>query len=525
MIKIPSVASGFLNAANTVSTLIEQENWNELLDYICLHHDKMNLRIGNILHRVAEAAPDVRPFISYFPIDMTDEHGRTATWWAAFRGKADNLRALLEAGAEPNLADHRGLTPMFVAANPDIISILQEFGGQFNVFNNEGTSLIDYIESNGRQDVAYAIRKMMEKNLIAPISDSENDEFIDRFEPIPISPRELVNRLDADDNSLKGIIVDGERYSISPRFIKGLAARMRVPCTIFTLFTPLEVINRSAEHQPDMPLRVTLDRQKKVALGLSEDKGNFLPINSIVGYLRQDSRTQSIFYNEGILQANLDMKEGWDIPGDSKYEVQLNCQIPVDGMAQPEINLATMRLICSNGAVAEESAFRSKIEIKDNSGMHFYRLLQSFSNRSGMEMLHQRILYANGTKASVAELMEVDNLLRRVVSDRHNQMLLREQLLDLGDNPCARYGVTDLSTINPKKRCMLPVGCSVADLLNFVSELGTHHRNLLRDTAPLNVFHGHILAKSFDLEDMYRNTVRARDFHLNRIQFAETASR
>ena len=65
------------------------------------------------------------------------------------------------------------------------------------------------------------------------------------------------------------------------------------------------------------------------------------------------------------------MKEGWDIPGDSKYEVQLNCQIPVDGMAQPEINLATMRLVCSNGAVAEESAFRSKIEIKDNSGMHF----------------------------------------------------------------------------------------------------------------------------------------------------------
>ena len=168
---------------------------------------------------------------------------------------------------------------------------------------------------------------------------------------------------------------------------------------------------------------------------------------------------------------------------------------------------------------------RSKMEIKDNSGMHFHRLLQSFSNRNGVEMLHQRLLDANSTKASVAELLEVDSMLRRLVSDRHNQMLLREQLLALGDNPCARYGVTDLANIGEKKRNLLPVGCSVADLLNFASELGTHHRNLLRETGPLNAYHGRMLAKSFDLEDMYKNTVRARDFHLNRLQFMEESSR
>ena len=351
------------------------------------------------------------------------------------------------------------------------------------------------------------------------------DEFTNRFEPVSVSPRELVDRLDADSKSLKGIVVDGESYAVSSRFLKSLATRMKVPYTVFNLFTPLEVLDRSAERFPDMAMRMTLDRSKKVALGLVEDKGNTLPIDSVVSYLRQDPRTQSIDYTEGVLRATLDLKDGWEIPGDSEYKVQLSCQIPVDGMGQPEINLATYRLICSNGAVAEESAFRSKMEIKDNSGIHFNRLLQSFSNRNGVEMLHQRLLDANSTKASVAELLEVDSMLRRLVSDRHNQMLLREQLLDLGDNPCARYGVTDLSNIGEKKRSLLPVGCSVADLLNFTSELGTHHRNLVRDTGPLNAFHGRMLAKSFDLEDMYKNSVQARDFHLNRIHFNEEVSR
>ena len=529
MQKLASSTTDSLNAISsdyTVSNLIKQEKWDELLDYLRLHHDTMNLRHGNILHHAAEAAPNVQPFISFFPVDMTDEHGRTAIWWAAFRGKVSNLRALLDAGAEPNLADHKGLTPMFVAASPEIVTALHQFGGHLNVFDNEGTSLLDYVTRSGRQEVANAIRGLMQENTPMPFTfGSDNDELTDRFEPIAVSPRELVNQLDADTASLRGIIVDGERYSVSQRFLKGLASRMKVPYTIFNLFTPLEVINRSAERQPDMAMRVTLDRQKKVALGLVEDKGNTLPINSVVSYLRQDPRTQKIDYEEGIIRATLDMNDSWEIPGDSAYKVQLSCQIPVDGMAQPEINLATFRVICSNGAVAEESAFRSKMEIKDNSGMHFHRLLQSFSNRSGVEMLHQRLLDANATKASVAELLEVDAMLRRLVSERHNQMLLRERLLDLGDNPCARYGVTDLVNIGEKKRSLLPVGCSVADLLNFTSELGTHHRNLLRETGPLNAFHGRMLAKSFDLEDMYKNTVRARDFHLKHMQFTEEYSR
>ena len=511
---------------DNLETMIEQGDWSAVHDFLQVNYQTMNLRSGNILQRAAEHAPDIRRFIQYFPIDMTDEHGRTAVWWAAFRGQLGNLRALLAAGANPNLADHHGVAPLFVAANGRTVSLLHEFGAQLQAFDNEGTSLLEYVEKSGRQDAADRIRELSRgSSSYAFTSAQDSDNYGERFETMDISPRILVESLDADNGSLRGIIVDGERYALSPRFLKGLATRMKVPYTIFNLFTPLEVIHRTAERQPDLPLRVTLDRSKKTALGLVEAKGNVLPVGQVASILRQDSRLQKIDYENGILEATLDMGEAWEISGDSEYKVQLRCQIPVDGMGQPEINLATFRQICSNGAVAEESSFRTKMEIKDNSGLHFSKLLKSFNNRNGMEMLHQRLLDANATKASVGELLEMDGLIRRVVSDRHSQMLIREQLLTLGDNPCARYGVTDLTNIGEKRRSLLPVGCSVADLLNFSSELGTHHRNLLKEVAPLHAFYGRKLARGFDLEDMYKNSVPARDYHLNRIDFGEAAHR
>ena len=514
---------------------LDSNQWTSVLNYIKKNHDKMNLRSGNILKKAAVYAPDIRPFLPFFPIDMTDGNGRTAVWCAAASGRTDNLQALLENDADANLADHQGRAPIFMAATPEVATMLHDFGARLDTTDNQGTHLLDYLESHDRHEAAEAIRAF-DKPALAPsltpfitappvttqpAVTNDEDDYGNRFDTIHCTPRLLHDTLDADDGVLHGIIVDGERFRLSERFLKSMATRLKVPFAIFNLFTPLEVIHRAAERAPEMSLRLTLDHSKNEALALVEDKGNVLPIAQVTSILRQDTRLKKLEYNTGVLEATLDINEGWEIPGDSDYRVQLSCQIPVDGLGQPEINLATFRLVCSNGAVAQESSFHTKMEIKDNSGLHFSKLLKSFNNRNGMELLHQRLLDANQTKASVNELMEVDSLLRRTVSDRKNQVLLREQLLTLGDNPCAQYGVTDLNNIAEKKRPLLPVGCSVADLLNFVSELGTHHRPLLSRTEPLSVFHGRMLAKSFDLEDMYKNSVPARSFHLNSINFTE----
>jgi hypothetical protein len=226
----------------------------------------------------------------------------------------------------------------------------------------------------------------------------------------------------------------------------------------------------------------------------------------------------------GVLSALLDLDDPWDVPNDSTYHVRVRCRVPVDGVGMPDMSLATWRQVCSNGAVAEAPLFRTKMEIKDNSGEHFRRLLASFSNPSGVETLQERMCTAAGTKASVAEVVLLEGLIRRSVANTRNQMLLRERLDEISGNPCVRYGVTDLANIGQKKRPLLPVGCSVADLLNFASELTTHHADLLKPDSTLHSFAGTLLSKGFDLEDLYPNARRTSAFYLNGVDFSKEAA-
>ena len=124
---------------------------------------------------------------------------------------------------------------------------------------------------------------------------------------------------------------------------------------------------------------------------------------------------------------------------------------------------------------------------------------------------------------SVAVFVLLEGLIRRSVPNTRNQMLLRERLYEIAENPCVRYGVTDLSNIGVKKRSLLPVGCSVSDLLNFASELATHHADMLKTSAPLQAFSGTLLAKGFDLEDLYPSSRQAAGFYLDGISFDRAA--
>ena len=350
------------------------------------------------------------------------------------------------------------------------------------------------------------------------------ERICNRFEPVPITPRQMVEALDCDETKIKSLVIDNSAYKLSDRFYKTLAGELGIPYGVFDFFTPLEVMERAAAKVPDLQLRVTVDTEGQQALGLTQNKGLPMPINYIENVLHNDKRLTGVEYSDGVLSAMLDLDDPWDVPNDSTYGMRVRCRVPVDGVGMPDMSLATWRQVCSNGAVAETSLFRTKMEIKDNSGEHFRRLLASFSNPSGVEMLQERMCNAAETKASVGEVVLLEGLIRRSVANARNQMLLRERLNDVADNPCVRYGVTDLANIGQKKRPLLPVGCSVADLLNFASELGTHHSDLLKSDSTLQSFSGTLLSKGFDLEGLYPHTARTSSFYLNGINFSKGAA-
>ena len=350
------------------------------------------------------------------------------------------------------------------------------------------------------------------------------ERICNRFEPVPITPRQMVEALDCDETKIKSLVIDNSAYKLSDRFYKTLAGELGIPYGVFGFFTPLEVMERAAAKVPDLQLRVTVDTEGRQALGLTQNKGLPMPINYIENVLHNDKRLTGVEYSDGVLSAMLDLDDPWDVPNDSTYGMRVRCRVPVDGVGMPDMSLATWRQVCSNGAVAETSLFRTKMEIKDNSGEHFRRLLASFSNPSGVEMLQERMCNAAETKASVGEVVLLEGLIRRSVANARNQMLLRERLNDVADNPCVRYGVTDLANIGQKKRPLLPVGCSVADLLNVASELGTHHSDLLKSDSTLQSFSGTLLSKGFDLEGLYPHTARTSSFYLNGINFSKGAA-
>jgi len=66
------------------------------------------------------------------------------------------IHLFLEKGANPNLADKNGMTPLMNAAykgNLDIVKLLLEFGADPNLENNRGQSALDRAKKKGHNDV------------------------------------------------------------------------------------------------------------------------------------------------------------------------------------------------------------------------------------------------------------------------------------------------------------------------------------------------------------------------------------
>ena len=306
-----------------------------------------------------------------------------------------------------------------------------------------------------------------------------------------------------------------EKFEPSTRFLTSLARKLKFSNNIYRYFSGEEVFTRIAERCPDIHFKVTVDRQDRSMLGVVDEDKKILPPDIACRIFAADKRITKVEYQNGLWEATMMLDETFMVDGDSPYRRALRIQYPVDGVSMPAIYLAVERQVCTNGATALVNQFKTEIEINDQAGTHLSRLLRSFSNENGFMALESRIQKAQETKASVNELMNIQSLLESQLTEAQFLPRLKDHLEALAGDPCRNYGTTSLSNIPVKRRALLPVSCSVNDLLNFCSELSTHHREILRSTNVLDTEIGRMLAAEFDLEDMYRNSRDARDFQLN----------
>ena len=80
-----------------------------------------------------------------------------------------------------------------------------------------------------------------------------------------------------------------------------------------------------------------------------------------------------------------------------------------------------------------------------------------------------------------------------------------EQIKEVTGDPCFHYSVESPRSLNVKKRSLLPVQCSVLDLVNMATELATHHQELLdvNGQSSLMAHVNRLLASEYDLEGVF----------------------
>src|SRR6185503_18180664 len=116
------------------------------------------------LWRIAEsgAIDELEDVLPQADINARNEHGMTALMRAAYHGRVQMVRVLLEQGADPNVSRNDNFTALSLAAffgHAEIVDILMQRGANTNVVTRFGTSPYLWAKARSFGDVARSLEK------------------------------------------------------------------------------------------------------------------------------------------------------------------------------------------------------------------------------------------------------------------------------------------------------------------------------------------------------------------------------
>jgi ankyrin repeat protein len=90
-------------------------------------------------------------------VDVQTEAGKTALAGAVMRGNVDIAGILLEEGANPNLSNCAGVSPLMIAARRGYVALarllLDEYNAYPNLVDNRGRTALHYAARSGAEDI------------------------------------------------------------------------------------------------------------------------------------------------------------------------------------------------------------------------------------------------------------------------------------------------------------------------------------------------------------------------------------
>jgi len=309
----------------------------------------------------------------------------------------------------------------------------------------------------------------------------------------------IVNRV------LHTVTVNDQDYIVTPRFLQSLAARFHIGREFFRYYTPSEVFQRVQIVHPRHHVRLTVDGE--YALGMSNPARPYVTPPEMCKLLDdQGENLVDVEYGEGVVTTTHKLDEADCKIGGEVFKHTYTFEIPMDGFGLPSVYLSMIRQICTNGMIGYAPAFRTDISLgKDKSdGIvgPLGRAMDCFSNEEGYAAIRERLESARRSEASVYEVRLLARAITRdsIPRKRFEMQKLYDKLWRLSGDLSVKYGVASDEAISPKKQRMLPMDCTIYDLITFATEVTSHHGDKLQSGRQIHAWVGQTLAAEYDLE-------------------------
>lgn len=287
----------------------------------------------------------------------------------------------------------------------------------------------------------------------------------------------------------------------TPRFITSLSSRFCFGHSIFNFFTPAEVFERLQMVEPQTKMRVATHHNH--CLAVSNPAKAYVDFDTLSRLLRRKSpKIDKIDYENGCIKTIHRMDEQWDINGDV-FTQMFFLNTPIDGYGLPSIQLALYREASGAFLVAGGKVFKSEINLgrgSDRPEIPLSRAIDTFNNEEGFQALRQRLSSAS---TSWASMNEVNVLYKALGKACRKSSKWWDGVFENYTKLCGRvdqkYGIATMESISTKKARLLPMHCTVADLVNFSIEVASHPNVLVKSDSLYN-WVGNILSNEYDLE-------------------------
>lgn len=317
-----------------------------------------------------------------------------------------------------------------------------------------------------------------------------------------------VQRTETGRVKLQHVDINGITTFATRRFWRSFFTRYGIAENVFRYFSPAEVFDRISGQNAEDIFRYcvanhtdTDGRVGRRLLAVTSVKRPVIRFDEVQHIVTQYGGTD-VKYHDGLVTSTHSPRGGareFAIGGD-QFRDRFCLETPVDGYGHPRLFLSMMRMVCSNGMVGYARAFRSDIPVGKHLDHCITRALESFDNGDGYAALRQRFESSQSSWASVHECLQLGSLIEKLQRDR---LLLGSGYLSrfrtLSGNLNEFYGMANLESLSDKRRRILPSKARVYDLINFGSELATHHATHDGGNR-IQAFIGSLISDEYDLE-------------------------